>query len=164
MPKYNRLDGSTMRTPQKGSITIKYAGKSYYVPNVKSCVVTKETNVFTESTYSHPVQQNGYGVPRISCTFEAVISSQLFTILANDVIGSYDVNVIVKTEYTNGDMTSFTFNDCFFDSVPMSTSLFDGSGFATASFTFYANDYNLDVGDTIGYKVKPVIDPIDFIK
>jgi hypothetical protein len=129
-----KQDGSTLRTAKKGSITIKYDGKTYYVPNVKSCTITKETNVFTEATYSHNIQQNGYGVPRISCTFDAVISSQLFTILANEVIGSYDVNVIVKTEYTNGDVTTFTFNDCFFDSIPMSTSLFDGSGFANASF------------------------------
>lgn len=159
MPAHNRTDGSTMRTPIKGSITIKYNGKSYYVPNVKSCTVTKETNVFTEATYSHHVQQNGYGVPRISCTFDAVISSQLFTILATDVIGSYDVNVIVHTEYSNGDYTTFSFYDCFFDSVPMSTSLFDGSGFTTASFTFYANDYNVDTMDPFGYNTKAVIEP-----
>ena len=159
MPTLNRIDGSTMRTAKKGSITIKYNGRSYYVPNVKSCNVTKETNVFSEATYSHNVQQNGYGVPRISCTFDAVISSQLFTVLANDVIGSYDVNVIVKTEYTNGDATTYTFYDCFFDSVPMHSALFDGSGFVTTSFTFYANDYNVDVVDPIGYDYKFVIDP-----
>lgn len=159
MPTSNRADGSTMRTAKKGSITIKYNGKSYYVPNVKTCTITKETNVFTEATYSHNYQQNGYGVPRISCAFDAVISSQLFTILATEVIGSYDVNVIVKTEYTNGDVSTFTFYDCFFDSIPMSTSLFDGSGFATASFTFYANDCIVDVVDPIGYNSKTTIEP-----
>lgn len=160
MPVNNRTDGSTLRTAKKGSITIKYNGKSYYVPNVKSCVVTKETNVFSEATYSHNIQQNGYGVPRISCTFDAVISSQLFTILANDVIGSYDVNIIVQIEYTNGDISTFTFYDCFFDSMPLSTSLFDGSGFTTASFTFYVNDYNVDTSDTIGYNTKTNIEAV----
>lgn len=153
-----RQDGSSLRTAKKGSITIKYDGKAYYVPNVKSCTITKETNVFTEATYSHKIQQNGYGVPRITCTFDAVVSSQLFTTLATKVIGSYDVSVIVKTEYTNGDITTFTFVDCFFDSVPMSTTLFDGSGFSTASFTFYANDYNVDITDSIGYNKRSTVE------
>lgn len=160
MPVGIRNDGSTMRTAKKGSITIKYNGKSYYVPNVKSCTITKETNVFTEATYSHEIQQNGYGIPRISCAFDAVISSQLFTTLATEVIGSYDVDVIVKTEYTNGDITTYTFYDCFFDSVPMSIDMFDGSGYATASYTFYPNDYNVDVEDKIGYNSKTVVEPV----
>lgn len=153
-----KLDGSTLRTAKKASITITYDGKSYYVPNVKSCTITKETNVFTEATYSHKVQQNGYGVPRITCTFDAVLSSQLFTTLATHVIGSYDVNVIVKTEYTNGDITSITFQDCFFDSIPMSTALFDGSGFSTASITFYANDIDVNITDSIGYNKRSVVE------
>lgn len=162
MPGLPRADGSTLRTATKGSITIKYNGKSYYVPNIKSFTITKETNVFTEATYSHKIQQNGYGIPRISCTFDAVISSQLFTVLATEVIGSYDVNVIVKTEYSNGDSSTFTFNDCFFDSVPMSTALFDGSGFSTASFTFYANDYSVNSVDQIGYGQKSAIEPVNY--
>lgn len=161
MPISNRTDGSSMRTAKKGSITIKYAGKTYYIPNVKSCTITKETNVFTEATYSHAIQQNGYGVPRISCTFDAVISSQLFTVLATEVIGSYDVNVNVMTEYTNGDKTTFSFSDCFFESIPMSSAQFDGSGFATATYTFYANDYDVDNIDTIGYNRKTTIESVN---
>jgi hypothetical protein len=160
MPFNNRTDGSTMRTAKKGSITIKYNGKSYYIPNVKNCTITKETNVFTEATYSHKFQQNGYGVPRISCTFDTVVTSQLFTVLATDVIGSYDVDVVVHVEYTNGDKSTFTFHDCFFESIPMSSIQFDGSGFANASYTFYANDYDIDVVDPIGYNKKSVINAV----
>lgn len=154
----NRADGSTMRAAKKGSIIIKYAGKSYYIPNVKSCTITKETNVITESTYSHKYQQSGYGIPRISCAFEAVISSQLFTIIATDVIGSYDVDVVVHVEYTNGDISTFTFHDCFFESIPIGSIQFDGSSFSNASYTFYANDYDVDVVDPIGYNRKSHIE------
>lgn len=162
MPSQNRSDGSTMRTAIKGTITIKYNGKSYYIPNVKNCTITKETNVFTEATYSHKVQQNGYGVPRISCTFDTVISSQLFTIIATDVIGSYDVDVVVHVEYSNGDISTFSFKDCFFESIPVTSINFDGSNFTNASFTFYANDYDIDVIDPIGYNRKSYIGPANW--